>query len=290
MTDWSAILMMPLIQNMFIATIVACILCGIIGTYVVIKRMVSVTGGMAHTMFGGIGLAYYLESVFLVSWFTPMLGALLFAVVSGIILSIPSVSIRLRQDSVIGVLWAAGMAMGVIFLNIMDKSVVTPRSYESILFGDVLLVGRSDIILMAIVTLIVLAIIAYFYRDLQILTFDEIHARLCGMNVTAMNMLLYLMVAVTCVMITNIVGIVLIIALVTMPAAMANLFTDSMKETMALSVALSVSLSVLGLILSITFDLPPGATVTITVAVAFLISLIVKSASDRNSPTSSVRT
>ena len=280
MSDWISMLSMPLVQNMFIATIVACVLCGMIGTYVVVKRMVSVTGGISHTMFGGIGLAYYLESVLLVSWFTPMDGALLFALISAFILSIPTVSRRLRQDSVIGVLWAAGMAIGVIFMNLMDSSVVTPRSYESILFGDVLLVGQNDIFLMITVTIVVSIIVLWLYRDFQLLTFDETHAKLTGINVNLMNTLLYLMVAITCVMITNIVGIVLIIALMTIPAAMANLFSNSLGEMMLSSIVLSIVFSLLGLVLAITFDLPPGGTVTITITVAFLIAFMTRNLSE----------
>ncbi|MFA6710685.1 MAG: metal ABC transporter permease [Candidatus Methanomethylophilaceae archaeon] len=282
MSDWISMLSMPLIQNMFIATTVACVLCGVIGTYVVVKQMVSVTGGIAHTMFGGIGLAYYLESVLLVSWFTPMDGALLFAVISALVLSIPTISRRLGQDSVIGVLWAAGMAIGVIFMNLVDYSVVTPRSYESILFGDVLLVGQTDILLMVTVTVAISAIVLWFYRDLQLLTFDETHAKLTGINVNLMKTLLYLMVAITCVMITNIVGIVLIIALMTIPAAMANLFSSSLGEMMLSSIVLSIVFSLLGLILAINFDLPPGGTVTITITVAFLIAFVAKNLSERH--------
>jgi len=281
MTDWSTMLAMPLIQNMFIATAIACVLCGIIGTYVVVKRMVSVTGGIAHTMFGGIGMAYYVESVFLVSWFTPMEGALLFAVASAAVMSIPSVLKRISQDSVIGILWASGMAMGVIFMNLMDRSVVTPRSYESILFGDVLLVGRSDIMLMIGVTVAVAATVIWLYRDLQLLTFDETQAKLGGISVTAMNALLNLMVAITCVMITNIVGIVLILALMTIPAAIAKLFSSSIGELMVSAVVLSVAFSMLGLVLSIDFDLPPGAMVTLVITFAFLVAFTAKSVYDR---------
>ena len=108
MVDWTAVFSMPLIQNMFLVAAMACLLCGVVGTFIVVKRMVFATGGIAHTSFGGVGLAYYLMSVFAVSWSTPMLGALLFALVSAVIMSIPAVSKRLREDSVIGVLWSVG--------------------------------------------------------------------------------------------------------------------------------------------------------------------------------------
>jgi zinc transport system permease protein len=145
MVDWVAAFSMPLIQNMFMVAAIACVLCGVVGTLVVVKRMVFVTGGIAHTTFGGVGLAYYVMSVVAVSWFTPMIGAALFAVVSAVIMALPAVSKKLREDSVIGVLWSVGMALGVIFMSLMDRSVVTPRSFESILFGDILLVGSFEL-------------------------------------------------------------------------------------------------------------------------------------------------
>ncbi|MDD2936111.1 MAG: metal ABC transporter permease, partial [Candidatus Methanomethylophilaceae archaeon] len=106
MVDWVAAFSMPLIQNMFMVAAIACVLCGVVGTLVVVKRMVFVTGGIAHTTFGGVGLAYYVMSVVAVSWFTPMIGAALFAVVSAVIMALPAVSKKLREDSVIGVLWS----------------------------------------------------------------------------------------------------------------------------------------------------------------------------------------
>mgnify|MGYP002738557167 CR=1 FL=1 len=273
MVDWSAVFSMPLIQNMFFVAAMTCLLCGVVGTLIVVKRMVFATGGIAHTSFGGVGLAYYLMSVYAVSWFTPMVGALLFALVSAVIMSIPSVSKRLREDSIIGVLWSVGMALGVIFMSLMDRSAVTPRSFESILFGDILLVGSEGMLVVTVLALVSIVVIALLFRDLQILTFDEVHARLSGINVPVMNLILYIFIALTCVVAMNVVGIVMVIALVAIPAAMANMFTDGLKNMMIISVVLSLIMTFFGLILSIALDLPPGATVSVTMGALFLIAI-----------------
>ncbi|HKM13487.1 MAG TPA: metal ABC transporter permease [Candidatus Methanomethylophilaceae archaeon] len=276
MVDWSVVFHMPLIQNMFLVAAIACLLCGVVGTFVVVKRMVFATGGIAHTSFGGVGLAYYLMSVFAVSWFTPILGAVLFAVVSALIMAIPSISKKIREDSVIGVLWSVGMALGVIFMSLMDRSVVMPRSFESILFGDILLVGIGEIKIIAVLTIISLALIILLFRDLQALTFDETHARLSGINVTALNMFLYILIALTCVVAMNVVGIVMVIALVAIPAAMANMFSDGLKKMMIISVILSEIMTFFGLILAIGLNLPPGAIVSVVMGAMFILAIAVK--------------
>lgn len=281
MVDWVAAFSMPLIQNMFIVAAVACILCGAVGTFVVVKRMVFAAGGIAHTTFGGVGLAYYVMSVFAVSWFTPMLGALLFAVVSAAIMAIPAVSKKMREDSMIGVLWSVGMALGVIFMSIMDRTNVMPRSFESILFGDILLVGSESIVIICVLTFISLTVITLLFRDLQTLTFDETHARLSGINVTALNLVLYILIALTCVVAMNVVGIIMVIALLTIPSAMAGLYSNGLKEMMLASVILSIVMTFFGLIISIGVDLPPGATVAVTMGILFIFAIAIRYAQNK---------
>ncbi|MDD3398261.1 MAG: metal ABC transporter permease [Candidatus Methanomethylophilaceae archaeon] len=281
MTDWATIFSIGLVQNMFMAAIIASLACGIIGTFVVVKRIVFISGGIAHTTFGGVGFAYYLQSVFLVSWFSPMIGAILFAVTAAIIMGLPSINEKIREDSTIGVLWVVGMALGVIFISLTDHSQVTVRSYESILFGNILLVGNNELFLMVALACLILAVVAFFYRDLQIVTFDETHAKLSGINVGLMNLVLYVMVALTCVFIMNIVGIVLVIALLTIPAAMASLFTEDLKETMVWASFSSMALSVLGLFMAIHFNLPPGSTLVLVLGATFILVLGGKSLIER---------
>ena len=278
MTDIIGLLSIPLIQNMFFATILACLLCGVVGTYVVVNRMVAVTGGIAHTTFGGVGFAYYLMSVFAVSWMTPMLGALIFSIVAAIVMVVCKKIDDLREDTVIGALWAVGMAMGVVFMCYMDRSVVVPSSYESILFGNMLLIDSGKLTIMAAMTAVVLTIVTILFRDLRMLTFDPTYARISGINVPVLDLILHILIAVTCVMVANGVGIVMIMALMTIPAAMGNLFSHGMKGTMVIGTIYAAVLSVLGLMLSLHMDTPPGATVVLVIGAAFLTIVILRKA------------
>ncbi len=278
MTDIIAFLEIPLIQNMFIATILACLLCGVVGTYVVVNRMVAVTGGIAHTTFGGVGFAYYVMSVFAVSWMTPMLGALIFSIVAAVIMVVCKKVDDLREDTVIGALWAIGMAMGVVFMCYMDRSVIVPSSYESILFGNMLLIDSGKLMIMAAITAVVLTIVILLFRDLRILTFDPTYAKISGINVTVLDLILHILIALTCVMVANVVGIVMIMALMTIPAALGNLFSHGMKGTMVIGTIYAVVLSVLGLMLSLHMDTPPGATVVLVIGAAFLIIVLARKA------------
>ncbi len=276
MTDIIAYLSIPLIQNMFMATVLACVLCGVIGTYVVVNRMVAVTGGIAHTTFGGVGFAYYLMSVYAVSWMTPMIGALIFSAVAAVIMVVCKRIDELREDTVIGSLWAVGMALGVVFMCYMDRSVIVPSSYESILFGNMLLIDSGKLCIMAAVTAVILAVTAFFYRDLRIMTFDVTHAKVSGINVVSLDLILHILIAVTCVMVANVVGIVMIMALMTIPAAMGNLFSKDLKGTMLLGTFFAVVLSVLGLFLSIGINTPPGATVVLVIGAVFIVMLVLR--------------
>lgn len=283
MTDLLSYLEIPLIQNMFWATILACLLCGVVGTYVVVNRMVSVTGGIAHTTFGGVGFAYYAMSVLMVSWMTPMLGALMFSVAAAIIMVVCKKIDDLREDSVIGALWAVGMAMGVMFMCYMDRSVIVPSSYESILFGNMLLIDSAKLKIMAVVTVLVLLTAALLFRDLRILTFDSTFAKISGIRVNALDLILHILVAVSCVMVANVVGIIMIMALMTIPAAIGCLVSRNLTGTMIAATFFASTLSILGLFLSLTADTPPGATVVLIIGAMFVIMLIVKKTSKHSS-------
>ncbi len=276
MTDLAYYFSIPLIQNMFAATALACILCGTVGAYVVVGRKVAVTGGIAHTTFGGVGFAYYVMSVYGISWMSPMAGALLFSVTAAVVMVVCRRADGVREDTVIGALWAVGMAAGVVFMCYMDRSVIVPSSYESILFGNMLLIDSGKLAVMVAVSASVLAAVMFFYRDFRIMTFDRVHAKVSGMNVAALDLLLHVLIAVTCVMVANVVGIVMIIALMTVPAAIGSIVSRGMAGTMAAGVVSALAMSFLGLLLSLAMDTPPGATVVLVLGAAFVVVLAVR--------------
>jgi zinc transport system permease protein len=262
---------------MFIAALLASIACGIIGTYVVVKRVVFISGGIAHTTFGGIGFAYYLQYLGIV-YIDPLLGALVFALTASIIMGLPFIRTRLREDSTIGILWVVGMALGVLFLNQVDRSVILVQDPISILFGNVLLIKMQDIYLMLGLLILIIFIIAFLYKDLHILTFDEEFARISGIKVDILYLVLMVLIALTTVVLIKVVGVVLVIAMLTIPAAISNLFTQDLKNMMVLAIIVGCIITFFGSILSINFNLPPGATIVISLAFLFIIALIFKNA------------
>ena len=216
--DIIELLQYPFIQRMLIAGILASVACGIIGTYVVVKRIVFISGGIAHTTFGGIGFAYYLQYLGVIV-IEPLIGALLFALSAAVIMGFPFIRTRLREDSTIGILWVVGMALGVLFLNQVDRSKILVQDPVSILFGNVLLIQLQDLYLMVGLLVFILIITIVLYKDLHVLTFDEEFARISGIKVDLLYLVLMVLIALTTVVLIKVVGVVLVIAMLTIPAA-----------------------------------------------------------------------
>jgi len=265
----------PFVQRMFIAGFLASIACGIIGTYVVVKRVVFISGGIAHTTFGGIGFAYYLQYLGIVS-IEPLVGALIFALVAAIIIGLPFIRTRLREDSTIGILWVVGMALGVLFLNQVDRSEILVQDPVSILFGNVLLIKMQDIYLMFGLLVLIIFVTIFLYKDLHILTFDEEFARISGIKVDFLNLILMILIALTTVVLIKVVGVILVIAMLTIPAAISNLFTHNLKNMMFFAIIIGCIVTFYGSLMSLNFDLPPGATIVISLASLFILALIIK--------------
>lgn len=255
---------------MFIAAILASIACGIIGTLVVVKRIVFVTGGISHSTFGGIGLAYLIQSALGLTWFDPMLGALLFALGAALILGSDWMKKKVREDSTIGIIWVVGMALGILFINMVDPTKVRIQDPMSILFGNILLIRTFDLLLMAVLVLVIAAVSILFFHDLQILTFDEEFAQLSGINVRLLNFLLLVMIAFTTVILIKVVGVILIIAMLTIPPAISGIYISRLKSMMIGAILISIILSITGAILSIEYDLPPGASIVTVMGAAFI--------------------
>lgn len=264
------------VQRMFLAGLLASISCGVIGSFIVVKRVVFLSGGIAHATFGGIGLAYYLQYTMSWMWIDPLLGALLFAVATAGIISLPVVKSRLREDSTIGVLWVMGMALGVLFLHQVDRNVILVQDPVSILFGNILLIRSFDLVLMGTLVIAIVAISVFFFKDLQILTFDEEFARISGINVALLNFLLLLLVAFTTVVLIKVVGVVLVIAMLTIPASISGLFTKDLKHMMMLAVGIGSIMSIIGLLLSLWYNLPPGSTIVLSLGILFIFTLLGK--------------
>ncbi len=267
------LLTLPFVQRMLLAGALVSLVCGVIGTFVVVRRIVFISGGIAHTTFGGIGLAYVLQDRLGWSWCEPTLGAAAAAVIAALLLGTPWIRSRLREDSMIGAIWVVGMAAGVLLLGLVDRSHVLVVDPLSILFGNILLVEARDLVVTGALVAVVLLVVLVQFKDLHLLTFDEELARLSGIRVAALHRLLLVLVALTVVVMIKVVGVVLVIAMLTMPAATAGMFTRGVRSMMAAAVAVALVTTGGGILLSLALDTPPGATIVLLLSAVFAAGL-----------------
>ncbi|MDD4986155.1 MAG: metal ABC transporter permease [Dehalococcoidales bacterium] len=258
-----AILQYEFMQNAFWAGLLAAIACGIIGTYVIVKRMVFISGGIAHASFGGIGIGYFMG-------INPIIGALVFTIASALGMGALIRRTRLAEDTAIGIFWSIGMALGILFIAITPGYAPDLFSY---LFGNILTVPASDLLLMIILDAVIILVVSLLYKEFTALSFDEEFGRVMGLPVERLYLTLLCLIALTVVLMIRIVGIILIIALLTIPAAMARRFTSNLKKMMLLAVGLGIGFTFGGLWLSYAVDLPSGATIILVGGGVFLITL-----------------
>ena len=258
---WDA-LQFEFMRNALFAGILVSILCGIIGTLVVVNRLVFLSGGIAHAAYGGIGLAFYFG-------FSPALGAMVFAVTASMIMGMVSLRNRHRSDAIIGVLWAVGMAFGVILVDLTPGYNVDLMSY---LFGSILAVPKVDIWLMMLFGVLSLLVISVFYKEFLAMSYDEEFAYVIGIPVTTLYFVLLGMTAFSVVMTIRVVGLILVIALLTIPPYIAENYTHSLGEMMVMSSLLGIFFTICGLYLSYRFNLTSGAAIIMVAGLAFFVS------------------
>lgn len=258
------------LQNALMAGVLAGVACGVVGSYVVVRRITAIAGAIAHCVLGGLGVARWLQVVRGWSWADPMLGAVTAALLAALIIGVVTLRAEEREDTIIGALWAIGMAIGILFIS------QTPGYNEdlmSYLFGNILLVRGSDLWLIGILDAAILGVVVPLFSQLQAVCFDEEFARLRGLRVELYYLLLLALTALTVVLLVSVVGIVLVIALLTLPVAIAGQFTSSLRGMMILSAVLSIGFTTTGLALSYTPDLPSGATTIVIAGIAYLVVL-----------------
>ncbi|WP_027184718.1 metal ABC transporter permease [Desulfovibrio inopinatus] len=248
-------------QNALAAGILACVACGIIGSLVVVNRLVFLAGGIAHCAYGGIGLAFYAG--------LPVLPTTLgFSVIASTIMAGVTHRQEERSDTVIGAMWAAGMALGVILLDLTPGYNVDLMSY---LFGSILTVSHEDLLFIALVDVLAIILTWIFYRDFLSVSFDREFSRSKGVPVDLLHYLLPALTALTVVMIIRMVGLILVIALLTIPPYLAERRSRSLIGMMVLSSLLGMFFCVSGLLLSYAFNLTSGASIIAIGAVCFFV-------------------
>jgi len=251
-------------RNALFAGLLASIVCGIIGTLVVVNRIVFISGGIAHAAYGGIGMAIYFK-------LPPLAGAAGFSLAVAMIMAAVTLKNKQRADTVIGVLWAVGMALGIILIDLTSGYNVDLMSY---LFGSILAVPKSDILIMAVMDVGVTLIVLCFYNSFLAMSFDEEFARAMGIRVSMLYYVLLAMIALSVIMLIRVVGLILVIALLTIPPFIAEKFCRSLKTMMVVSILLNSVFTLIGLWVSYVFNLTSGAAIIMIAAVFFFASVI----------------
>jgi zinc transport system permease protein len=264
MENLMSLLAMDFFRNALLASLLASITCGIIGTYIVSRRIVFISGGITHASFGGIGMGYYMG-------FDPIFGAVLFGIFSALGIEFFTRKADLREDSAIAMLWALGMALGIIFIFLTPGYAPNLMSY---LFGNILTVSLTDLVFLTLLTLGIGAFFILFYRMILFISFDEEYALTNNTPVRLFNMILICLVALTIVLNIRVVGIILVMSLLTIPQAISNLFTRYFHKMIFFSMFFGFVGSLAGLIFSYIYDIPSGAAIIFALVLMYGIAKI----------------
>lgn len=265
---WTAVASQPLARNAVLAAFLLSVACGTVGTYVVVRRITYIAAGVAHCVLGGMGVARYLQVVLGWQFFHPMYGALLSALIAAGVIGWVSLNSREREDSAISAVWSVGMAVGVIFVYLTPGYASDLMGY---LFGNILLVTQQHLYFILGLNILVLLVVFRWFDEFEAVCFDEEFARTRNINVSAVYILLLALTALTVVALAMVVGIVLVIALLTLPAALAARFSGSMPQMMLLGTIFCALFCLSGLTLSYGPDLPAGPMIIVVAGSAYFV-------------------
>jgi len=254
------------IQNALLAGILVSMAAGIIGSLIVVNRMVFLAGGIAHTAYGGIGVAVYLGLPI-------FLGASVFAVLAALIIASITLKHRERMDTFIGLMWAVGMAVGVVLIDITPGYQADFMSY---LFGSILAVSQSDLYFMGGLLAVIIFIMTFWYRDILAVSYDSEYATLRGINVPFFYTLILVLSALTVVVAIKVVGLILVIALLTIPVYIAEKLSNTLFMMMILSGIFSSVFTMFGLWFSYEYDVASGASIILVSATSLFLFLGIK--------------
>ena len=244
---------------------------GIIGTFVTIKRIGYLAGAISHSVFGGIGLALFLQVKAGLTWFDPIFGAVLAAIIAAVTVGLVSIYAKEREDTIIGTLWAVGMASGILLID------MTPGYFNlsSYLFGDILLISGRDLLYVGCLDALVLGVSILFFNRFFSVCFDNEFTFLRGINTTFFYLLLLILTALTVVLLVRIVGIVLVIALLTIPPGIASFYAKRLWQMMLYSILLCTLFTWTGLGISYSWSLSSGPTIIVLSGMAYLVLVVI---------------
>ena len=253
------------LMNAFWAAIFAGIMCGIVGTYIVSRRMVFLCGGITHSSFGGLGIAVY-------SGWNPILGALIFAIASALGIEWASQKRLIREDSAIGIIWSVGMAVGALFLSLTPG--YTSGDLTSYMFGSIITVTNGEVVTLAIFTFLCVIGFALWWRPIMFLAFDRDYAASQGVSTRCISYLLSAIVAIAIVLAIRIMGIVLLLSLFTIPTVAASYLTKAYRNITILSALIAAICAITGLVVSYNWEVPPGTCIIFTLLIVLFAAKI----------------
>lgn len=271
MNFFEALFFNPLLTNALLAGIISSLLSGVIGSYVVVKRINFISGSISHSILGGLGLFLYLERVLGVTYASPLLGALLSAIFFALLIGWVQRYYKQREDAIIAMTWSLGMAIGYLFIARTPGSNLELTNY---LFGNLLWVSNEDLYHLLLLDVLILGLTLTLHKQLALLCFDEKQAALQGVKTGPLYLILLSLVAASIVMLMHVVGIILVMTLLTLPALTANLFTKRLSQMMILATFFAIFFSTFGLFISYHFDAPPGATIALLSSLSYGACLI----------------
>lgn len=264
----------PFLQYAVAAAVLSSVASGVVGSIIVVRKSTYIAGAIAHCVLGGMGIARYLQVVYGVSWLTPMVGALAAALIGACVIALATTYARERIDSVLSIVWALGMALGITFIM---KTPGYSQDLLSYLFGSILMVSAGDLVMMLVLDVVILAAVLLFYNRILSVCFHEEAAAVRGIPVGLYTFLMLVLTALTTVLLAQVVGIVMVIALLSIPAAIVSRFTSRLSVMMIVASVLSVILSLGGLVISYAPELPVGATIIELAGLTYLTGLFVSS-------------
>ncbi len=273
---WLALQTNPFLSTALFAGLAAAFASGIVGPYVVAKRVVFISGSISHAVLGGIGLFVFLNYLTGLAFFSPLMGSLVSAIFFAFIIGGSHLYYKEREDTVIAAIWSFGMAVGVILIAVVPN---TNTQLMDFLFGNLLWASMDDVKMLLLLDVFVVIVCFIFHKRFLAISFDETQAYLQKQPVTFIYFILLTLVAITVVLMIQTIGAILVIAMLCLPAAIANLFTKKLSKMICLSVSLSLLFTLIGIYLSYTFNWPPGATIALTTSLIYFLSLPLKNRS-----------
>jgi len=253
-------------RNALAAALLMSVTTALIGTYIVSRRMVFISGGITHASFGGVGIGYFLG-------YPPLAGATVFAILTALLTENLTHRKKIRNDSVIAIMWSLGMAIGIIFVALTPGYAPNLMSY---LFGSIITVTNTDLWFMGALTLVVLLVFLFMYRAILYVSFDEQFARTRGLPVMLINYLMIVLTALTIVLSIRVAGIILVLSLLTIPQNTANLFTSQFKKIILGSVLFGFTGAFSGLLAAYWLNIPSGATIIFCLVVIYLLARLLR--------------